>query len=91
MIFKIVYCNSFYISRPNYLLRNLQSVVNRSTRLIYSLSPQVPTTPYVIKLHWLPVRARIEFKICLLAFKVLKYGEPRYLADNFQNVHVAWS
>ena len=32
-----------------------------------------------MELHWLPIGARIEFKICLMVFKVLKYGEPTYL------------
>ena len=43
-----------------------------------------------MELHWLPVKARIKFKICLLALKALKFGEPRYLVDrlNFQNIHV---
>ena len=35
----------------------------------------------MIELHWLPIRARIEFKICLLTYKALKYGEPKYLRD----------
>ena len=73
-ISKIDYCNSLYVSLPNYLLRKLQSVINRSTRLIYSLPPRVSATSYLIELHWLLVNARIEFKICLLAFKALKFG-----------------
>ena len=81
VISKIDHCNSLYIGLPNYLLRKLQSVINRSVRLLCSLPPQVPTTQYLIELHWLPVKARIEFKICLLAFKALKFGQPRYLAN----------
>ena len=89
-ISKTDYCNSLYVSLPNYLLRKQQSVVNRSARLIYSLSLRVPTTLHLTELHWLPVKARIAFMICLLAFKALKFGEPKYLADllNLQNVHV---
>ena len=71
-------------------LSKLQSVINRSARLIYSLPSQVSTPSYLIELHWLPVKAGIEFKICLLAFKALKFGESKYFADllNLQNVHV---
>ena len=88
VISKINYCNSLYSGLPNYLLRKLQSVINRSVRLICSLPPRVPTTQYLIELHWLPVKARIEFKICLLAFKALKFGQPKYLANllSLQNV-----
>ena len=78
---RIDYCNSLYVSLPNYSLRKLQSVINRSARLVCSLPPRIPTTGYLIDLHWLPIKARIEFKICLLAFKALKYGEPSYLAN----------
>ena len=32
----------------------------------------------------------IEFKICLLAFKALKFSEPKYLADllNLKNIRL---
>ena len=35
-------------------------------------------------------KERIEFKICLLAFKALKFSKPKYLAGllNFRNVHL---
>ena len=89
IISEIDNCNSLYVSLPNYLLRKLQLVINRSAKLISSFPLQVPITSYLIELHWLPVKARIEFKICLLAFKALKFGEPKYLADllNLQNVY----
>ena len=80
MIFKTDYCNSLYVSLPNYLLRKLHSLINRSATLIYSLPLQVPTTSYLLELLRLPVKARIEFKICRLAFKSLKFDEPRHLA-----------
>ena len=75
VISKIDYCNSRYVSLPNYVLRKLQSVINRSARLIYSLPSRVPTTSYLIELHWLPFKARIRFKICLLAFNPLTPGK----------------
>ena len=38
-------------------------------------------TPYLIKLHWLPIKACSEFKICLIVYKVLKDRQPLYLLD----------
>lgn len=38
-------------------------------------------SPSLIDLHWLPVKGRIEFKVCLLVFKVLKFRQPQYLCD----------
>ena len=35
----------------------------------------------MISLHWLPIKARIEYKICLLTHKAVTYGVPKYLRD----------
>ena len=75
------YCNSLFIGLPNCVLMKLQSVLNRATRLIFALPPRVPTTSYLIELHWLPIKARVEFKICLLTFKALKFRQPSYLVE----------
>ena len=39
------------------------------------------TTPFLIKLHWLPVFFRIQFKILLLVFKALEGKAPVYIRD----------
>ena len=78
---RLDYCNSLFVGLPNRELRKLQSVLNRAARLVFALSPRVPTTPYLMELHWLPIKARAEFKICLLTFKALKYGQPAYIVE----------
>ena len=32
-------------------------------------------------MHWLPIKGRIEFKICLIVFKALRFGQPKYITD----------
>ena len=81
IVSRVDYCNSLFLGLPNYLLRKLQSIINKSARLIFSLAPRVPTTSYLIELHWLPIKARIEFKICLIVFKALKFNQPKYIVD----------
>ena len=81
IVSRVDYCNSLFLGLPNYLLKRLQSIINRSARLIFSLAPGVPTTYFLIKLHWLPIKARIEFKVCLLVFKALRFKQPIYIAD----------
>ena len=81
IVSRVDYCNSLYLGLPNYLLKKLQSIMNKSARLIFSVAPRVPTTRFLIKLHWLPIKARIEFKICLIVFKALRFGQPKYIAD----------
>jgi len=84
---RVDYCNSLFIGLPHNTLKKLQSVLNRSARLVFSLSPRIPTTRYLIELHWLPIKARIEFKICLITFKVLKFQEPKYLFELLSPLH----
>jgi len=41
-----------------------------------------------LSLHWLPVAARIEFKICLLAYQSLNSTAPAYISDTLQPVSI---
>ena len=36
-------------------------------------------TPTLKKLHWLPIKQRIDYKLCLLAYKTLTNQQPTYL------------
>ena len=63
---KVEYCNSLFTGLPNVILKRVQSVLNSAARLIFNLPPRVPTISSLTELHWLPLRARIEFKPLLL-------------------------
>ena len=78
IVSKVDYCNSLFMRFPNVILKRVQSVLNRA-RLIFNFSPMVPTTSSLIELHWLPLKARIEFKVCLITFKALKSNQPSYI------------
>ena len=82
---RIDYCNSLFVNLPKKELKRLQSLLNRSARLIYNLPPFSSTSSYLYDLHWLPPKARIDFKICLLVFRALKTNEPAYLRDLLKN------
>ena len=75
------YCNSLFIRLPNVILKKVQSILNRAARLIFNLPPRVPTTSSLIESHWLPLKAIIEFKICLITFKALKFNQPSYIRE----------
>ena len=81
IISKVDYCNSLFIELPNVILKKVQSVLNGAARLIFNLSPRVPTTSSLTELHWLPLKARIEFKICLITSKALKFNQPSYIRE----------
>ena len=51
IVSKVDYCNSLFIGLPNVILKKVQSVLNRASRLIFNLPPRVPTTSSLIELH----------------------------------------
>ena len=82
IVSKVDYCNSLFVGLSNVTSKKLKSILNRAARLIYFLPPRVHITPYLIELHWLPVKARIEFKVCLIFFKALKFNQPSYIENS---------
>ena len=65
-------------------LQRLQKVQNSATRFIYGSKGRRGVTEMRMKLHFLPVEQRIEFKICLLVYKCLHGLAPEYLSDMIQ-------
>ena len=49
-------------------MNKLQTIQNRSARLIFKANPREHTSPLLQQLHWLPVSERIVFKILFLVF-----------------------
>ena len=58
--------NGLLYGLPGYLIKALQMVQNSAARLVTSVGMREHITPVLQTLHWLPVKVRIEFKICLL-------------------------
>ena len=88
IISKLDYCNSLYYGFPNYLLKKLQLVMNRAARLIKGLPPHERITPTLIDLHWLPIKARIIYKICVLTHQAVRFGKPGYIKNLLQDLHL---
>ena len=81
VISRLDYCNSIYCNLPNCKLKRLQIIMNRAARLIKGTSRHDRITPVLIELHWLPIKARIKYKICVMTHKILQTGKPGYLRD----------
>ncbi len=75
------YLNSLLFGLPNILLYRLQHLQNSTAKLITGKQKYDHNTPELIKLHWLPVKERISFKILLITFKCLNNLAPKYLSD----------
>jgi hypothetical protein len=78
---KIDYANALLCGVPNVLLKQLQRVQNVAARIV-TLTPRAAhITPVLRDLHWLPVRQRVQYKVCLLVFKCLHGTAPEYLTE----------
>ena len=74
------YCNSllYGVSKSN--IAKLQTVQNALCRIIFRLDKMSHVTPFLKKLHWLPIQHRILFKYNLLVFKAINLSQPLYLS-----------
>ena len=80
--FKLDYCNSLYYGLPATSINRLQRIQNSLARVVMPFVKRHDhITPALLKLHWLPIRHRITFKIATLTFKTLLHGQPSYLRD----------
>jgi len=59
----------------------LQSVLNTAVRLVAGSSRRDHVTSLLRDRHWLPVKQRIEYKLCMLVHRCLHGDAPSYLAD----------
>jgi len=60
--------------------RQLQMVLNAATRMVVDIGKYEHITPVLREtLHWLPITARIQFKIAALTFDCVQGTGPIYL------------
>ena len=78
---RLDYCNSLFANITAKDIQRLQKIQNRSARLIFRVSRWDHTSPLIRKLHWLPIKERIAFKILLLVYKCLNKLAPIYLTE----------
>ena len=78
---KLDYCNILLSGLQQSQINRLQHVQTSAARLLTATSRYDHVTPVLRSFHWLPVSARIDFKILLLVFKVLNGLGPLYLSE----------
>ena len=81
---KLDFCNALLYGLPQSVIDRLQYVQNCAARLVNKTRSSEHTTPVLRRLHWLPVRQRITYKILLLTYKALNSMAPKYIADLLQ-------
>jgi len=81
VISRIDYANSLLYGISANLLHKLQVVQNSAAKLILKASRYDRATPLLKSLHWLPVEARVIFKILVITHNCLHDRGPAYLTE----------
>ena len=77
------YCNCLLACASQSALKPLQLMLNRAVRFVFNQNKFTHITCYLKKLHFLPIKHRIIFKTCLIAFKVIHGMAPENLKSKF--------
>ena len=78
---KLDFCNGILANIPDHLMKKLQRVQNACVRFIYDIKRREHISQYLLKAHFLPVRYRIKYKLCLQVFNIMNGVSPSYLND----------
>ena len=78
---KLDYCNSLFYGSPMYMLERHQKVQNSAARLIFRCRKQSHISTLLMSLHWLPINARIEYKLSVICHSFFLGFSPIYLSD----------
>jgi hypothetical protein len=73
--------NSLLFGLPATQLKRLQMLQNTAARIVTKTRRKEHITSELIKLHWLPIKYRINYKILTLTYKCLSNEAPEYLID----------
>ena len=78
---RLDYCNGLFVNCPAETLDKLQRVQNNAARLVLRVPRSDHISPHLRTLHWLPIEARISYKIALMTYRAINLSGPAYLSD----------
>ena len=81
------YCNALFTLLSSSDVKRLQRLQNSAARLVFAVGRKVDASSLLEKLHWLPVKKRIIFKVLLYVYKALNNSALSYLSQCFTLYH----
>ena len=75
------YCNALLIGIQQDLIAKLHRLQNSAARIVLRTRKYEDITPVLIKLYWLPIKFRIQFKLLLLVYKALNGRAPKNIKE----------
>ena len=78
---RIDYCNSLLYGISDYNINRLQRIKKSVARIVTNTRKYDHITPILKKIHWLPIRQRIHFRILLITYKSINNMAPKYCVN----------
>src|SRR6266536_5913801 len=78
---RLDYCNAILAGTSSHNISRLQIIQNNLARVVCNASCRDSASALLRKLHWLPVKFRIDYKIAIITRTTLVDHTPLYLYD----------
>src|SRR5664279_4337870 len=78
---RIDYCNVVRADLPASTLEPLERLLRAAVRYVADLRPRDHVTPTMQQLHWLTIKHRVTYKLCMLMHSVVYGYAPQYICE----------
>lgn len=76
---RLDYCNSLLAGTSAHNIARLQRIQNKAARVVCRAARRDSSVVLLKRLHWLPVKQRIDYKVALLTSRAITQGQPCYI------------